>query len=286
VALKKSGLGKGLDALFADNSSEGGSSAVKLRITEIEPNKEQPRKEFDQEALARLSESIAAHGIIQPILVRPNTNGTYQIVAGERRWRAANMAGLSEIPVLIRELNDREVSELALIENLQREDLNPIEEAEGYRNLMENYGMTQENLSETIGRSRTAIANVLRLLHLPKEVLDIVKSGDLTGSQARSLLAFKTKEKMIEMAKLAAEQGLTVRKLEELAKKEENVPRETTSASTVQRESYYDEVEIALKEHLGRKVQVQNKKGGKGMLLIEFYNQDDLKNLANLLDTE
>ncbi|MDR1563794.1 MAG: ParB/RepB/Spo0J family partition protein [Oscillospiraceae bacterium] len=286
MALKKSGLGKGLDALFADNSSEGGSSAVKLRITEIEPNKEQPRKEFDQEALARLSESIAAHGIIQPILVRPNTNGTYQIVAGERRWRAANMAGLSEIPVLIRELNDREVSELALIENLQREDLNPIEEAEGYRNLMENYGMTQENLSETIGRSRTAIANVLRLLHLPKEVLDIVKSGDLTGSQARSLLAFKTKEKMIEMAKLAAEQGLTVRKLEELAKKEENVPRETTSASTVQRESYYDEVEIALKEHLGRKVQVQNKKGGKGMLLIEFYNQDDLKNLANLLDTE
>lgn len=283
AANRKGGLGKGLDALFADNSTDESNSAVTLKVTEIEPNRDQPRKEFDHEALAKLSESIAMHGVIQPLLVRPMTNGMYQIVAGERRWRAANMAGVREVPVIIRELSDKEVSELALIENLQREDLNPIEEAEGYRNLIENYGLTQEVLAERIGKSRTGITNSMRLLNLPKEILEYVKSGDLSGSQARTILAFKDEERMIEVAELAVKNGLTVRKLEEMAKRE-NSPEKKEKVRPA-RDSYYDEVEIALTESLGRRIKVNEKKG-KGTLTIEFFSPEDLKEIANLLDVE
>lgn len=283
AANRKGGLGKGLDALFADNSTDDSNSAVTLKITEIEPNRDQPRKDFDHEALEKLSESIAMHGIIQPLLVRPLTNGMYQIVAGERRWRAANMAGVREVPVIIRDLSDKEVSELALIENLQREDLNPIEEAEGYKNLIENFGLTQEVLAERIGKSRTGITNTLRLLNLPQEILDFVKAGDLSGSQARTILAFKTGERMLEVAELAVKEGLTVRKLEEMAKKEAS--DEKKEKKQVQRDSYYDEVEIALSETLGRRIKVTEKKG-KGILQIEFFSPEDLKALANIFEIE
>lgn len=281
---RKGGLGKGLDALFADNATDESNSAVTLKITEIEPNLNQPRKDFDHEALEKLSESIATHGIIQPLLVRPLMNGRYQIVAGERRWRAANMAALSEVPVVIKELSDKEVSELALIENLQREDLNPIEEAEGFKNLIENYSMTQEVLAERVGKSRTAITNSLRLLNLPQDVLNYVKTGDLSGSQARTILAFKTEERMIEVADLAVNEGLTVRKLEEMAKKE-NSGEEKVRIKPA-RDSYYDEVEIALTQTLSRRIKVVEKKKGKGVLQIEFFSPEDLKNIANLLDNE
>lgn len=279
---RKSGLGKGLEALFADNEANESGSTVKIKISEIEPNRDQPRKEFDQEALTRLSESIALHGVISPILVRPTPEGRYQIVAGERRWRASNMAGLREIPVIIRELTDKEVGEFALIENLQREDLNPIEEAEGYRNLIEDYGMTQEVLAERIGKSRTSITNVLRLLNLPDKILDYVKDGNLSSSQARTILAFRDEEKMLEIAERAVKEDLTVRKLEEMAKKLNSESVEKEKRKPI-RNSYYDEVEIALHENLGRKIKVQEK-NGKGTLSIEFYSIDDLKNIANLLD--
>ena len=190
MAAKKGGLGKGLDALFADNAIEEDTPAVKLKISEIEPNREQPRKEFDDAALAELADSIAQHGVLQPLLVRPLIGGGYQLVAGERRWRASRMAGLTEVPVVVRQMSDQEMMELALIENLQREDLSPMEEAEGYRTLMEGYSLTQEEVAQIVGKSRPAVANSLRLLALPNEIGEMVRSGELSAGHARALLAF------------------------------------------------------------------------------------------------
>ena len=188
MAGKRGGLGKGLDSLFNDNIIEESDSARTLRISELEPNRDQPRKEFDPAALAELADSIAAVGVIQPLIVRPLVSGGYQIVAGERRWRAAQSAGLTEVPVIIRELNDKEVDEIALIENLQREDLNPVEEAEGYRHLMNEYGMTQEQVASRVGKSRPSVANSVRLLELPDSVLGMLTAGDLTVGHVRPLL--------------------------------------------------------------------------------------------------
>lgn len=182
MAAKKSGLGKGLEALFAENAVEEQGKAITLRLLEIEPNRDQPRKQFDEEALSELSASIAQHGILQPLLVRPLPGGGYQLVAGERRWRAARMAGLEEVPAVIRELTDREAAELAMIENLQREDLNPMEEAKGYQTLMETYGMTQEEAARAVNKSRPAVANALRLLQLPDEVAEMVAEGRLSAA--------------------------------------------------------------------------------------------------------
>lgn len=196
MAKKKGGLGKGLNAIFMENESEDSNSTVTLKISEIEPNRAQPRREFDEKALAELADSISQHGVLQPLLVRPLLDGGYQIVAGERRWRASRMAGLTEVPVVIRELSDGETMELALIENLQREDLTPVEEALGYQQLMDKYSLTQDEVSRAVGKSRPAVANALRLLNLPEEVLSLVGNGRISAGHARTLLSFKDPDEL------------------------------------------------------------------------------------------
>lgn len=278
MSVKKGGLGKGLDAIFAENTTESGSGAVELKISELEPNREQPRREFDEKAMAELADSIAQHGLLQPLLVRPLFGGGYQIVAGERRWRAARMAGLSEVPAVVREMSDHEVMELALIENLQREDLTPLEEANGYQTLLDKYGMTQEEVAKTVGKSRPAVANALRLLHLPEGIREMVERGELSAGHARTLLAFPDEASMLEAAKKAVEQGLSVRELERMAKKAAEAQKEGEKPRPTRRIPYFDEVELSLHEHLGRKVRVAGNKT-KGTLQIEFYGEEDLQRL-------
>ena len=203
MSVKKRGLGKGLDAIFAENAAENGEGTVAVRISEIEPNRDQPRKEFDPAALSELAESIAQHGVLQPILLRPMVSGGYRIVAGERRWRAARMAGLSEVPAVVREMSDGEEMLFALIENLQREDLSPLEEARGDQQLIEAQGFTQEKAAEAVGKSRPAVANALRLLNLPEEIQQMVERGELSAGHARTLLSFKNQEDMLAAAQRA-----------------------------------------------------------------------------------
>ena len=284
MAAKKGGLGRGLDALFADNSIEeiASTSAVKLKIMDIEPNRDQPRKIFDEDALAELADSIAKHGVIQPLLVRPMPDGSYQLVAGERRWRASRMAGLTEVPVVIKELSDDEAMALALIENLQREDLNAIEEAQGIKALMDTLSLTQDEAAERVGKSRPAVANALRLLKLPNSVIALVSDGKLSPGHARALLGFKDEQDIIETADLIIEKGLTVRDVEKLVKKRNKGPKAEKPAA--RRASYYDEVELALTDFLGRKVKVGTKPGKEsGVLEIDFFDKDDLTRLADAL---
>lgn len=288
MAAKKGGLGRGLDALFADNSVEENSSAsaVKLSLNEIEPNKDQPRKTFDEKALSELADSIAQHGVIQPLLVRPMPDGSYQLVAGERRWRAARRAGLSEVPVVIREMSDSEMMELALIENLQREDLNPIEEAEGLQQLIHTYGLTQETAAARVGRSRPAIANALRLLSLPTPILELTRDRKISAGHARALLSLNDEEKMVEIADQILKKEISVREVERLAKaaaKEKKQPEN----HPLRRDTFYDEVELALTNSLGRRIKVNlNKKENRGTIEIEFFDQNDLTDLSRLLDPE
>ena len=284
MAAKKGGLGRGLDALFADNSIEeiASTSAVKLKIMDIEPNRDQPRQIFDEDALAELADSIATHGVIQPLLVRPMPDGSYQLVAGERRWRASRMAGLTEVPVVIKELSDDEAMALALIENLQREDLNAIEEAQGIKALMDTLSLTQDEAAERVGKSRPAVANALRLLKLPDSVIALVADGKLSPGHARALLGFKDEQDIIETADLIIEKGLTVRDVEKLVKKRNKEPKAEKPAA--RRASYYDEVELALTDFLGRKVKVGTKPGKEsGVLEIDFFDKDDLTRLADAL---
>lgn len=284
MAAKKGGLGRGLDALFADNSIEeiASTSAVKLKIMDIEPNRDQPRKIFDEDALAELADSIAKHGVIQPLLVRPMPDGSYQLVAGERRWRASRMAGLTEVPVVIKELSDDEAMALALIENLQREDLNAIEEAQGIKALMDTLSLTQDEAAERVGKSRPAVANALRLLKLPDSVIALVSDGKLSPGHARALLGFKDEQDIIETADLIIEKGLTVRDVEKLVKKRNKEPKAEKPAA--RRASYYDEVELALTDFLGRKVKVGTKPGKEsGVLEIDFFDKDDLTRLTDAL---
>ena len=286
MASPKGGLGKGLEALFKENTADEGQ-IVTLRLSEIEPNRDQPRKQFDENALAELSASIAQHGILQPLLVRPLAIGGYQLVAGERRWRAARMAGLSEAPVVIREMSDQEAAELAMIENLQREDLNPMEEARGYQSLMDSYGLTQEETARVVNKSRPAVANALRLLNLPDAVAEMVLAGRISAGHARALLAFPLPEQQEAMALKVEEERLSVREVEKRAKEagsRRKVSRETTE-KLFAGDSFYSEVELALKECLGRKVKVQKNAKGAGVLQLEFYSQDDLQELANRLYT-
>ncbi len=279
MAAKKGGLGKGLDALFTENGSDGGE--MELRLSEIEPNRTQPRKEFDQAALQDLADSIQKHGVIQPILVRPLPAGGYQIVAGERRWRAARIAGLEKVPVVVRDMPDAEAMEIALIENLQREDLNPIEEAEGYRVLMEEFGMTQDEVAGRLGKSRPFIANAVRLLGLPEELQNEVRSGRLSAGHARTLLAFSSPTEQKKAAALALE-GATVRQLERMAKTGRAIP---PKPKTKPRDVYFDEVELSLSESLGSKVRVIEG-SRKHLLEIEFYSREELTRLANRLAGE
>ena len=284
MAAKKGGLGRGLDALFADNSIEEISStgAVNLKTMDIEPNRDQPRKVFDEDALAELADSIAKHGVIQPLLVRPMPDGSYQLVAGERRWRASRMAGLTEVPVVIKELSDDEAMALALIENLQREDLNAIEEAQGIKALIDTLSLTQDEAAERVGKSRPAIANALRLLKLPDSVIALVSDGKLSPGHARALLGFRDEQDIIETADIVIEKGLTVRDVEKLVKKRNKEPKAEKPAA--RRASYYDEVELALTDFLGRKVKVGTKPGKEsGVLEIDFFDKEDLSRLADAL---
>lgn len=276
--MKKGGLGKGLDALFTDNTTGDAVAPVALRISEIEPNAAQPRKEFEPEALAQLADSIRQHGILQPLVVRPIPGtGTYQLVAGERRWRAARMAGLSEAPVVIREMNDAAVLEIALIENLQREDLNPLEEAEGFQQLMEQYGLTQDEVAAQVGRSRPAVANALRLLGLPEDVRRMVREGKLSQGHARTLLALPDETAIREVADVVIAKGLSVRALEALVKRMQK-PEQPARLPTV----LAAEAARSLSECMGRKVRVTEGRG-KGTLTLEYYGEDDLRALVQML---
>lgn len=271
---KKGGLGMGLDALFTDNSNEIQVKQT-LRTNEIEPNREQPRRDFNEESISTLADSIKEHGLLQPIVVRPLENGVYQIVAGERRWRACRMIGLSEVPVIIKDLSDFETAQLALIENLQREDLNPLEEAMGYNDLMEKYNMTQEAVSKILGKSRSTVANLLRILSLPDEIKEMLRDGKISVGHAKALMSLD-EGILLETAKKASEGLLTVRDIEKLANKNE---KEKPAKS---RDSYYKEMEIGLKNELQRKVKVSYS-GNKGTLTLEFYDKDDLSELAKKL---
>jgi len=283
MAQRKGGLGQGLDALF-QSSADSGLSADMLKITDIEPNRNQPRVIFDEESLQELADSIKEVGIIQPIIVRTQAIGGYQIVAGERRWRAAQIAGLTEVPVIIKELSDREMAELALIENLQREDLDAVEEAEGYRHLMSEYSMTQEQVAERVGKSRPAVANSVRLLELPQEVLEMLRKGDIAAGHARALLALPTGEDMVRVGTMVARKGMTVREVEKAVKKEKDAQKEKKSdkTHTHTRDSFLDEVEIALSEALRRRVKVTGNEN-KGTLEVDFFSIEELADMARRL---
>ena len=256
MSKKFGGLGKGLDTIFAENETEDSNSSVMLKISEIEPNRSQPRKDFDENSLSDLAQSISQHGLLQPLLVRPLPIGGYQIVAGERRYRACRMAGLTEVPVTIRELSDTETMELALIENLQREDLSPIEEALGYKALIDEHGFSQEEVATSVGKSRPAIANSLRILKLPDSVLEYVKQDKISAGHARALLMLDSEEDMLELAELIHKKDLSVRQAEKLAKKKPEVEEDTQPE---RKPSFYSMVELALNESLGRKIKVNKK---------------------------
>lgn len=283
---KKSGLGKGLDALFEDNINESQGTQT-IRMSEIEPNKSQPRRHFDENAITTLADSIRQHGLIQPILVRSTGTG-YQIVAGERRWRACRMLGMSEIPAVVKEFSDSETAQIALIENIQREDLNPIEEAAAYKELMETYDMTQEELSKAVGKSRSAIANAVRLLNMPEKVQELLRKGELSAGQAKAIAAAESEEQMINLAERAANGQITVRAIEKLlAQKDEEEKEEPAKAETEKKQAmnYLTEMEISLHETLSRKVKINSKDGKKGTITIDFFDPDDLSDIASKLTT-
>lgn len=282
--MAKGGLGAGLGTLFSDNTNDVRVKTT-LRTSEIEPNRDQPRKMFSDEAITALADSIREHGMLQPILVRPIPTGGYQIVAGERRWRAARMLGLDEVPVNIKEFSDAEAIQIAIIENLQRENLNPIEEASGYNELIERYGMTQDKIAKMVGRSRSAIANTVRLLSLPKKVVKMLENGDISAGHGRALLGFDNEELLIDTALKAADGGLTVRQVERAAQKSVEINELENEKSDRRIDSYFTEMEISLNERLGRKVKVDYGKN-KGALILEFYDKEDLAALAEKLAKE
>ena len=282
---KKGGLGKGLNALFLDNEAEESGSLMRLRLSDVEPNKDQPRDRFDQEALQELADSIREHGVLQPIVVRAIPGGTYQIIAGERRWRASRLAEQRDIPAIVVDADDNKVMELALIENLQREAVTVIEEAQGYKALMETYGMTQEQVAARVGKSRPVIANALRLLSLPPRVLDELENGGITPGHAR-VLAGVEEERIDSLLDRVIVEGLTVRQLEQLAKKPDAPAKEPKEKEkSAWGDSYYKEVELSLRDTLGRKVKVR-KKGDTGTLEIQFYSREELEDLAARLAKE
>lgn len=281
---KKSGLGNKFASIFDDDTSfeagEGGEGLVTLKIGEIEPNKDQPRKEFDPDLLNRLAESITKHGVIQPLTVREK-NGAYQIVAGERRWRAAKIAGLTEVPVRIMELSDSETAQIALIENLQREDLNPIEEANGYKQLTEKYGLKQEEIAAGVGKARSSITNVMRILELPEEVKEMVKQGTLTQGHCKALLGVGDEVKQLELAHKAVKEQLSVRQLESLCKgAAAGKGKKRAAERTIP--AFFTEAEISLKELTGQPVKITPKKN-KITLEISCKNEEELRDLLKII---
>ncbi|MBQ1244998.1 MAG: ParB/RepB/Spo0J family partition protein [Clostridia bacterium] len=287
--MAKRGLGQGLDGLFIDNMAVEDQSAknskTMIRVSLIEPKPGQPRKTFDAEPLSQLADSIAAFGVLQPILVREVAADRYQIVAGERRWRASKLAGLSEIPAIILEGSEAEAAQIALIENVQREDLNPLEEALAYRSLAEEYDMTQEEISQKIGKSRSAIANMVRLLDLPEAVLSLVASKDLSAGHARTLLSLKDGAEIIYLANRAVELGLSVRALEEEVKryqKKKKALEEEVIEEKAEIVDYVAELEKRMQRHLGRRVKISSTKNKKSVTLF-FEDNEDLDNLLRLI---
>ena len=285
---KNSGLGRGLDAIFLDNSldeenSRGEGEISKIKISLVDPKSDQPRKYFDKEALEQLASSIMENGLLQPILVREYGEGRYQIIAGERRFRASKLAGISEIPAIVLDRDDKKAAEIALIENIQREDLNPLEEALGYKALAEEYDMTQEELSIKVGKSRSAIANTLRLLDLPDEILTLVASKELSAGHARTLLGVKEREDMMLLAERAVEEDLSVRALEE-AVKEINKPKKVPVEKKDEPEvvDYFRELEVKMQTRLGRKVKIEGK-GRKKTLTLSYEDNEDLDEIIKLL---
>ena len=276
----KGGLGRGLESLFEDAARDVGGPVSTLPLREIEPDKDQPRKDFDEQALSELADSIARHGLLQPIAVRAAAGGAYKIIAGERRWRAARLAGLSEVPVVIKDVTDAEAMELALIENLQREDLDPVEEAMGYRQLMERCELTQEQTAQKIGKSRSAIANSLRLLNLPDDVLAFLKEGKLSTGHAKVLLGLPDAALQSQAAEAVVGQNLNVRQTEALCKK--LVKPEKPAKPQPLRPALAGEVEYALRQVLGSEVKVDYK-NGQGSLTVHFYSDEQLSAFANLL---
>ena len=280
MAGKKRGLGKGLDALFVDNAVDSDSAVTALPVAEIEPHQGQPRRAFDQQALDELAASIAEHGVLQPILVRPLAGGGYQIVAGERRWRAARLAGLGQIPAVVREMTDEQVYQAALVENLQREDLNPVEESLGYQQLVQQYHMTQEQVAQKVSKSRSAVANALRLLSLPQPVIDLLAAGKLSTGHAKALLMVKDAYTLCRAAEYVVQHELTVRQTERYCKQLEAGQKPRTEKLVA---PIFKEVELSLTETLGRRVKVTTD-GKKGKLEIEYFSKDDLIQLAGIFN--
>lgn len=295
---QRKGLGKGLGALFSDDpvsngdtevdilreienagTDTDGKSIIEIKVVDIEPNKDQPRKNFDKDKLAALSDSIREHGVVQPILVKPTDNGTYMIIAGERRWRAAKAAGLKTMPCIVKEFDERQVMEIALIENLQREDLNPIEEAEGYRQLMDTFHLTQEEVSERVGRSRSAVANALRLNNLPDGIKRLVQSEQLSQGHARALLAVEDLALQLELAQKIIEEGLSVRQTESLVNHLATAkPKKPAAKPNSMMLKYYTDVAEDLGSRLGTKVKI-HEGANKGKIEIEYYSKDDLERI-------
>ena len=281
--MAEKGLGTGLGALFGEAAADSGFDSVLLPIARVEPRSDQPRSLFDEERLEELAESIREHGIIQPLTVRKIDGGYYQIIAGERRWRAARMAGLFEVPARVIEADDGEAMVLALVENLQREDLNPMEEARGYSVLMKEYGMTQEKTASVVGKSRPVVANALRLLTLPDEVIAMLEDGRLSSSQGRALLELKDEADRLAAAKAVTEKGLTVREATELIKKMKRVPREKSKKSG-DGVDYVAEAEKRLSNRLGRGVKIAYGRK-KGRIELEYYGEDDFEALLSALES-
>ena len=282
---KNTGLGRGLDSIFLDNTTEEKGGVTVMRVADIEPSRDQPRREFDENALHDLANSIAAHGLIQPIVVRPAQNGYYQIVAGERRWRASKMAGLTEIPVIVRELDDTKAAQVSVIENVQREDLNIVEEATAYRRLLTEFGMTQEELASQIGKNRATIANTVRLLELPEKSLKMLSDGEITPGHARAALSLKDKTRIDELTKTVYYKSLSVRDTEKLAKR---MNRETDRTATAIREKNAGAVDYTavlaekMTQRLGKKVEI-TRIGGTGKLKISFSSDEELDELVAML---
>lgn len=281
IMVKKSAMGRGLDAIFDSNTTEPSSLVSVIRICDIEPNKTQPRKSFDEAALQDLSQSIATHGVIQPIVVKSSGDGFYKIIAGERRFKAAKMAGLSEIPAIVRELDDKAAAEVAIIENIQRENLDPVDEASAYQALMEVYGLTQEELAERIGKSRSAIANMLRLLDLPDEILAMLKNGDLTTGHAKVLLGVKYKSELIELAEKIVKYKMSVRETETAVKKLNASHEEEPNVLVTDRQAYEKALDQRLLEKMGRRVKVNY--GKRKVVELTYTDDDDLETLLKAI---
>ena len=281
---KKTGLGDnfGNISIFDDflSGDTSGKNIITMKISEIEPNRNQPRRHFDNEKLSSLADSIAIHGVLQPIIVRPFEN-SYQIIAGERRWRAARMAGLTEVPVIIMELTDSETMQVALIENLQREDLNPLEEANGYQELIDKFGMKQEEVAKRVGKARSSVANALRLLSLPESIKEMVKSGELSKGHCKALLGVSDTIKMVQLAQKSIDNGLSVHTLEKLIKTETAPKKEEPS---YKKNPLYTEAELALTNSLGKAVRIKEGQNNRVTIEIDVFSEDEVMEIVKRLD--